>query len=157
MIGGQCYSTQARRWEASGQVDQWMALVESVLHLVDPSQNTRADRFYVLRTAAYICLSLQKAEQAQHYSETIRALMKEDSQWAENKRYFVESSLIDLKIYYEAADTESVRRVGQDLTHHLMAWEVELQSLPLEDEKARRYRTLCHNTAAPLYRAKHYV
>ncbi len=149
-------STQARCWEASGQAEQWMALVESLLHQVEPSQDTRADRFYVLRTASYICLSVQKTEQVQHYIQMIRALMNEDSQWAENKRYFVESSLIDLKIHDEAADMEGVRRVGQDVTHHIMAWEAELQGLPFEDERVRRYRTLCHNTAAPLYRAKHY-
>lgn len=36
------------------------------------------------------------------------------------------------------------------------AWQPQIHGLPFGDEKVRRYRILCHNTAALLYRARQY-
>jgi hypothetical protein len=148
--------TQARSWEDEGWGDQWIALVESLMRQVQPDNDNRTDCFYVLRTAAYVCLSLQWTKQAQHYAQAIRLLQDEQPDVAQRQRYLIEASLIDLKLAHQIADTQAINRIGTHLTHLLATWEADVQGLPLNSERVRQYRMLCHNVAAPLYRAQQY-
>lgn len=113
--------TQARCWENMGQGSAWIVHVEQLLHQIEPSVNNRTDRFYVARTAAYVCLSLQEWEQAHQYAQTICALTDEDATWPENQRLIVEAALIRLKMSQEHADHEGIRRIGQEIITSLAA------------------------------------
>jgi hypothetical protein len=52
--------TQAQYWENMRQGSAWITHVEQLLHQIEPCATNRTDRFYVARTAAYGCLSLQE-------------------------------------------------------------------------------------------------
>jgi tetratricopeptide (TPR) repeat protein len=146
--------TQASCWEQNERGEEWLQIVQALLQQVEAHEANRMDRFYCLRTAAYVCLSLEQTSYAQEFIQAVAALADEDLSWAGNLRCRTEASILLIKLASDANDVQRIRAVGEEITHELTS--KQPHEITTSIEAIRQYRMLCHNTAAPLYRAKQY-
>jgi hypothetical protein len=149
--------TQARAWQRAGVSQEWFQQCHRLFQQALWTPENRLDRFYCLRTYAHLALTLHAFEEVHQSFQMLHNLLDEDHACQERWWLSVEVSMLELGEAQARDDIPYMRTIAQTMTHELTAWE---QKYLHEEDGTRgtveRFRSLCHNTAAPLYRAKLY-
>lgn len=149
--------TQARAWLYAGVGHQWLQQCQQLFQQARWTAENRLDRFYCLRTFVRLALDLRAFEQAQAETRHLQDLLCEDTCWPERWWVAVEVSMLEMVAAHMRDDLAHMRTVAEDITKQLIAWEDEhVHNGDGEAEMVQRLRSLAHNAAAPLYRAKQY-
>jgi tetratricopeptide (TPR) repeat protein len=147
--------TQALSWFRIGEGREWLSVLNDLLQQAEPTGQNRLDRFYCLRTAAYMGQFLSETNIMRHYAHAIRCLIEEDLSWTERRWVDVECTIIDIDAAHLDGQTEQVFALASAITNHLEEWEHHLVGAALDE--IRQFSTRCHNVAAALYyRGKYY-
>ena len=146
--------TQARSWFTIGHGYNWLSLYEQFSNQAPCTIQNRLDRFYSLRTAVHLCLLLADATRAQFYVRRLSSLLQEDALWSEGNWVKVEVSILEITLADKFGSGHQVRMLAQRTIEDIVEWE---RSLNIEKHsEVGRFRSLCHNLAAPLYRGRQY-
>lgn len=146
--------TQARSWLTSGCGDDWLCLYHEFASQAPSTAKNRLDRFYCLRTAVHQCLWLGDLTRARFFLSGLHDLEQEDFTWIEQSWIKVEISILNIATADKSGNTVLVRTLARIATKDLEEWERHLNTNELGEVK--RFRSLSHNIAAPLYRGKQY-
>ena len=146
--------TQSRSWFWVGKGREWLSLLDDLLQQVEPTSQNRLDRFYCLRTAAYMGQDLDETDIMRRSAHAIRCLLEEDPSWADARWVRVECAIIDIDAAHQDGQTEQVVALANAITSHLEEWERQLTNAPLAE--IRQFRSRCHNVASALYRGRYY-
>ena len=146
--------TQARSWFMSGCGHGWLHQYQQLASQAPYTPSNRLDRFYCLRTAVHLCFWLGDLTRASSFLPTLHALEQEDAAWIELPWIRVEISILNIAAADKGGNTVLVRTLARSAAEELEAWERRLPSH--ESSEVKRFRSLSHNIAAPLYRGKHY-
>ena len=146
--------TQARSWFRIGKGREWLSMLDDLLQQVEPTSQNRLDRFYCLRTAAFMGKDLKDTTIMRKYVHAIRCLIEEDPSWAETRWVRVECVIIDIDAAHQDGQTEQVVVLAHEMTNYLEEWEHQLTGATLAE--IRQFRCRCHNVASALYRGRYY-
>lgn len=146
--------TQARSWLKIGQGAEWLRQYHQFDNQAPHTSDNRLDRFYCLRTAVHLCLSLGDLTQVDSLLEKLHQLEQENPAWTELRWIRVEVVILDIIVADKRGDAVLVRNLAMIATTKLETWECELNSH--DPSEIMRFRSLSHNVAAPLYRGKQY-
>jgi len=146
--------TQALCWVTTRQAHEWLAIFEDLMARAEATAHNRLDRFYYLRTAGLVRMKAGQSEAITPLIQQMSALVEEDDLWEYRDTVRGEAAVLHLSLLAATGSTVELRHVAAETSAHLVAYEAHH---PLEsDDHRRRVRMLYHNTAAVLYRARHY-
>jgi len=141
--------TQARSWFWVGKGWEWLSMLDDLLQRAQPTSRNRLDRFYCLRTAAYVGKDLGETKLMRNYAHAIRCLTEEDPSWADARWVRVERAIIDIDAAHLDGQTAQVVALANAITNELEEWERQLTGAPLAE--VRQFSIRCHNVGAALY------
>ncbi len=151
--------TQARAWLRAGCGQEWLQQCHTLFRQALWTQENRLDRFYCLRTFVHLALALHAFAEIQAILQILHSLLDEDPAWQERWWISVEVSLLEVEEAQARQDLAHMRTLAQKIISELTSWEHKHMYEDEDDDTpgtVERFRSLCHNTAAPLYRAKCY-
>ena len=142
--------TQALCWLKEDKADEWLTIYHEVMSQTLCVPTNRVDRRYYIRTAAWLMIEAQRGEEALQLGENLDHLSKEDSAWDEAFETKVDAMTIALEARRLLGDIRELRHIGSTITQVI---DEQIAERNLTEQVVR---TLCHNTAWSLYRAKQY-
>ncbi len=146
--------TQALCWVTRRQAHEWLAIFEDLMARAEATAHNPLDRFYYLRTAGLVRTKAGQSEAVTPLIQQMYALAEEDALWEYGDRVRGEAAVLRLSLLAATESTAELRHVAVETSAHLVAYEARH---PLKsDDHRQRVRMLYHNTAAVLYRARHY-
>ena len=149
--------TQARAWLAAGVGSEWLKQCQELFKRATWTKENRLDRFYCLRTSCRIVLDLHAFEEVRASLLSLHNLLLEDRHWSDGWWVAVEVSLLEMIEAQTRGDIEHMRACAQEIIGQLACWEeVHVRKGGSDPDEVGRFRSLAHNAAAPLYRAKQY-
>ncbi len=146
--------TQSRCWIEIDKADEWFDIFKDLMDRVPATPHNRVDRRYLLRTAARLLTHAQRPKEALSEAQKLEELGKEDPNWPESFETQIDAKIEQLEACWILNDMSTLRETAKSITELL-----EDRDQPLSDltsEKKKTLRTMYHNSAAPLYRAKQY-
>ncbi len=146
--------TQSRSWFWIGKGREWLSMLDNLLQRAEPTSQNRLDRFYCLRTAAYMGQDLKDPAIMRHYAHAIHCLIEEDPTWTDTRWVRVECAIIDIDVAHQNGQIEQVVALANAIINHLEEWEHQLAEAKLDE--IRQFRSCCHNVASALYRGRYY-
>jgi hypothetical protein len=147
--------TQAVSWLKMGVLAQWFQHVEHLLAIAPHTDKNRLDRFYILRTAARLCLDTADLVRTATYLHQLSRLENEEALWSERAWVQIERRILELRMALLHQDETSIQHIVQESVATLTVWEEKLQKQESKDRL--RFRSLQHNLGTPLYQAKRYT
>jgi tetratricopeptide (TPR) repeat protein len=146
--------TQALGWVRMEQAAAWLSHCNRLLVRAHQTERNRLERFYTLRSAAMVCICIDDLVGAYRYGTLIQALLRENEHWPEFAWVDMEARILEMKITDREGRMTDLQTLAQQAIHAFEQWE---GSLDKENRQVvERFRSLCHNMGAPLYRIRRY-
>jgi tetratricopeptide (TPR) repeat protein len=142
--------TQANCWLRAGQVDHWFALYSDLAEQAAKTVQNWLDRFYCLRTATHLCFRSKDKYRLQTCLKDLSNLGQEPVE--QEKWTHIEIQILHIIAAHMDGNTQLMRERAQMAINLLWQWEPTITT----QAQQKQFRSLCHNIAAPLYRAKQY-
>ncbi len=146
--------TQANCWQRVEKAEQWFALLDWLFAHARPTIDNHLDRFYCLRTAVHLCLRCKDEHRLQTYLKSLTCLEQEPFESEKQMWMHIEIQILHIIAASMHGNSQHMREHAQTVTHLLSQWETAID--PNTTTQREQFRSLCHNAAAPLYRAKQY-
>jgi tetratricopeptide (TPR) repeat protein len=142
--------TQANCWFRAGQTNHWFTQYDELAEQAAKTVHNWLDRFYCLRTAAHLCFRSNDKYRLQTCLKNLSNLEQEPV--GQEKWTHIEIQILHIIAAQMQGDTQLMRERAQTAINLLWQWEPTITT----QAQLKQFRSLCHNVAAPLYRAKLY-
>ncbi len=146
--------TQALAWWASGQLDEWLAIVHELRAAVPVNECTRSWWFQLNRTEVRVLEQDERIDDALAAADRVGALADRFPEWDQAEGVRLEADLARMTALARADRGPEFEAVADRVTARVAAFRTTHADVA---DSPQQYVVLCHNAAARLFSARRYA